>query len=468
MRIALCSVIWLLSRAIWCAGQVVAYTDESAFMNELTAQGLVPVQESFEDDRAWGTVRSTIVGGQHTAPEIPNLGITWSASSSNNEITTGPGPARTGAWGFYSLPHGDYRNNITDGWHGAADQPLAAMGGWVRTNTPLAAVIMFLDGVAQNAIDFSGDNVLDGSYRFFGVISTDGFSSFDYRETEGAIDDQKFIFADDFTFAFAGVVQDCNANGAADPTDINQGLSEDCNLNWVPDECEIDAGSTAAGGPFFCTAKCDPDCNNNGILDACEVLESLTYASGLLSPIGFGEPQAFTISAPPASQADVILTFAAYANLGGAADHVAVDVNGIAAGSVFGTNGSDCPETQPDVASLIVPMALFNSAVGGGDVVITMTPSAEVDPGECDLPTSIEVQAQVFVSSSADLDQDGVPDECQCPADLTQNAQVDAADLAQLLGAWGTAEAVADLNGDGSVDAADLAALLGAWGPCTG
>jgi len=40
---------------------------------------------------------------------------------------------------------------------------------------------------------------------------------------------------------------------------------------------------------------------------------------------------------------------------------------------------------------------------------------------------------------------------------------VDGADLAILLGAWGTAGGPADLDGSGVVDGADLAALLGGW-----
>ncbi|MFM7261874.1 MAG: hypothetical protein ACKO3W_14870 [bacterium] len=52
-----------------------------------------------------------------------------------------------------------------------------------------------------------------------------------------------------------------------------------------------------------------------------------------------------------------------------------------------------------------------------------------------------------------------------CPTDLNSDGQVDAADLASLLGAWGTA--AGDVNGDGQTDAADLAALLGSWGPCS-
>lgn len=51
-----------------------------------------------------------------------------------------------------------------------------------------------------------------------------------------------------------------------------------------------------------------------------------------------------------------------------------------------------------------------------------------------------------------------------CPADLNGDAVVNAADLAILLGAWGTRGA--DLSGDGIAGAADLAVLLGMWGAC--
>jgi hypothetical protein len=48
------------------------------------------------------------------------------------------------------------------------------------------------------------------------------------------------------------------------------------------------------------------------------------------------------------------------------------------------------------------------------------------------------------------------------PADLNDDGTVNGADLATLLGAWGTA-GPGDINGSGTVDAADLAALLSAW-----
>ena len=45
------------------------------------------------------------------------------------------------------------------------------------------------------------------SFKFFGVIDMTGFTVFEVFETEGVVEDQKFIFADDFTFALGGVMQ---------------------------------------------------------------------------------------------------------------------------------------------------------------------------------------------------------------------------------------------------------------------
>ncbi len=52
-----------------------------------------------------------------------------------------------------------------------------------------------------------------------------------------------------------------------------------------------------------------------------------------------------------------------------------------------------------------------------------------------------------------------------CVADINHDGEVNGADLASVLGQWGTAGS-ADLNNDGTVDGQDLATLLGAWGPC--
>ncbi|MGD2111452.1 MAG: hypothetical protein PVI86_18905 [Phycisphaerae bacterium] len=400
------------SPTIAVRAQVSEYTDETTFRADLATQGYVAVQEGFEDDGAWGTVRSTIPDGEHTAPSITNLGITWSSNNTVSEVTTGPGPALTGNWGFFVLPHGDYPSGITDGWVGTGEQPLVAIGGWI-TGTFGGRINFILDGDEQDPADFGGDNAMGGGHRFLGVISPAGFSTFEIRETEGTIGDQKFIFADDLTFAFGGTIADCNQNTIADALDIANQTSDDCNNNLVPDECEIDVNSPAPGGPFYCLENCDPDCNVNGILDACEVVMPLDFASRQLSPIGQGSPQSFTIVAPPVSRADVVLDYAAYANLGGGPDYISVDINGVPVGTLFGPNGSDCPELQPDSARLIVPMATFNNAVNGGDAVINMVASAEVDPFGCDPNTYITVDVRLFVASGSDLNENGVLDECE-------------------------------------------------------
>ncbi len=64
------------------------------------------------------------------------------------------------------------------------------------------------------------------------------------------------------------------------------------------------------------------------------------------------------------------------------------------------------------------------------------------------------------ITSGSGLDWAG-PIGGGSPADLDGNGSVNAADLAILLGGWGTA--AGDVNGDGTTDASDLAELLGAW-----
>ena len=60
------------------------------------------------------------------------------------------------------------------------------------------------------------------------------------------------------------------------------------------------------------------------------------------------------------------------------------------------------------------------------------------------------------------------PGRCEPTADIDHDGDVDAADLAQLLAAWGTCPPLTigcagDLDFDGIVGAGDLSILLGAW-----
>jgi len=87
--------------------ELVFYTHEGAFMAALDpSYGLI--HESFEDDAVWGSLRSTIAGGTSSAASVSSRGLTWTSNNLSSNVTTSSGAARTGDWGFYSIPHGSY------------------------------------------------------------------------------------------------------------------------------------------------------------------------------------------------------------------------------------------------------------------------------------------------------------------------------------------------------------------------
>jgi hypothetical protein len=82
---------------------------------------------------------------------------------------------------------------------------------------------------------------------------------------------------------------------------------------------------------------------------------------------------------------------------------------------------------------------------------------------------------QIRAGELDDANANNIPDCCEqgvacfCP-DIDGNGNVDAIDLAIVIGYWGTNGGKeypqADIDRSGDIDAADLAALLGSWGPC--
>ena len=116
-------------------------------------------------------------------------------------------------------------------------------------------------------------------------------------------------------------------------------------------------------------------------------------------------------------------------------------------------------------------------AVTGGDLVAT-TILAPQDPAghrlvimrfpsftDCNL-NDID-DCLDLTAGSADVDANGIPDECQCLADLLIDNQVNGIDLAVIIANWGEGSgSLGDINRDGIVAGGDLALLLGSWGPC--
>ena len=105
---------------------------EEAYLAKVVELGLSTFVESFESDAAWGTAREPAA-----QPSIVSQGITWASNYSFNGVSTGPGPARGGLWGFFSDPHGDTSglpaDRIYDGFTAAAASPdaLLGVGGWL-------------------------------------------------------------------------------------------------------------------------------------------------------------------------------------------------------------------------------------------------------------------------------------------------------------------------------------------------
>ena len=200
---ALCALLLLTTGAAHAVPST--YTSEAAFLADLAAAGLTLIQEGFEDDAAWGDVRSS-VGGFNTAPSVTHLGITWWPNDPASGVTTGSGAARTGLYGVYVYPHAVL---VGDGWTCTGEGQLYAAGGWIRTNTPPAEVAIVLDDSLR-----VGDNwVISGPHVFLGVIDPDGFGSVRFRDFEAAGDEGKYIFGDDFSFGVS-------ASTAAPPAEL--------------------------------------------------------------------------------------------------------------------------------------------------------------------------------------------------------------------------------------------------------
>jgi hypothetical protein len=91
------------------------------------------------------------------------------------------------------------------------------------------------------------------------------------------------------------------------------------------------------------------------------------------------------------------------------------------------------------------------------------------NPNQADCNNDGIGNACEIAAGAPDMNGNGVPDTCECIADLFVDGQVNGADLGALLSQWGTANVntVSDINRDGQVNGADLGFLLANWGPCS-
>ena len=212
-----------------CSGgpQIFSCWQESAYLAKLTELGYSTFQEGFEA-AAWDIARSP-----YSANSVTSQGIVWTSNhTATNNITTGSGPARTGAYGVFDPIHGVATGTPTqcdidtppahclyhDGFSGSllpGATALHGVGGYI-TGISGAKPAIILDGTTQ--IDFS--QVF--GFQFIGVIdaNTTGFTSFEFRELDGKIGQALYIWGDDFTLAGVPVSTDGDLAPLGNPDGI--------------------------------------------------------------------------------------------------------------------------------------------------------------------------------------------------------------------------------------------------------
>ena len=74
--------------------------------------------------------------------------------------------------------------------------------------------------------------------------------------------------------------------------------------------------------------------------------------------------------------------------------------------------------------------------------------------------------AQELGDGSTDYDADGIPDKCQCLADLDGDLMVSVNDLLVVIAQWGSSASLGDINRDGFTNVDDLLLVMQSWGGC--
>ena len=121
-----------------------------------------------------------------------------------------------------------------------------------------------------------------------------------------------------------------------------------------------------------------------------------------------------------------------------------------------------------------------------GDRISTLFPEDPLLAEDCDDTDPMSSPgAPELCSDGKDNNCDGIETECEVVdtvtgqgaydrtgasvsigGDVDGDGEVGGADLAAILGWWGSDDESADLNGDGEVNGADLSFVLGYWGLC--
>ena len=254
---------------------------------------------------------------------------------------------------------------------------------------------------------------------------------------------------------------DCNANGIPDDCDIDSGFSLDCNGNGVPDDCDIADGTS-------------PDSNGNLIPDDCEFTSRLYSLSGPGNGIGWS----WCVSSPSLGTVCCLFETGVVGTTLAVAQHFADSINAAPVPEIqlFAAAIEDLGTTYLHVrVNFLAEPELCVGLFGGptdccptfriNDCAFNpMMQEEPISPLDCNGNGQSDTIDIIF-GISLDLNNNGIPDECECPWDLDGSGSVGTSDLLELFAQWGT-DGPADFDESGAVGTNDLLILFANWGPC--
>lgn len=288
---------------------------------------------------------------------------------------------------------------------------------------------------------------------------------------------------------------DCDGDGLRDGAAIDAGVAADCDRDRIPDACQV------------------TDCDADGIADRCAT------AKVMAQPLSQGPRWSFALSPTalfhrltvPADSTGIAtsvviecgrrnatgtVTVALYRdpNQDGLMDDATL-VAMVPANITFERPVPalmNIPTTPigPPGTTFFVGLILSGNQVNGnirydvtptGDGFWYDGPLAEFDithPGASGVivpliyPSGAGASLPIAVrfQSAIDINGNGLPDACECPADRNGDGTVNASDMATVLSLWGALGVDAepgDVDGDGAVGAMDLSLVLAGWGACS-
>jgi hypothetical protein len=197
---------------------------EAVYLDALAIASYQTFGEQFTGAQ-WDSVRSSITLGTHSATSVTSQGIDWHSTTGDFITTSAINSNDQAPWQIYS------RETATGGLHavpatiiGDSAQTLYGVGMWVSGSFGGKLNLIF-DGNTANPVKFERvtgfENndpnepiketmFLNSGKQFFGVMVTEGFNTFQLLEVEGVPEDQKLMWASDFTFAATTTVPEPN------------------------------------------------------------------------------------------------------------------------------------------------------------------------------------------------------------------------------------------------------------------